>query len=176
MIRLVIVDDHPLVRDGLRLRLANQPELEIVGEASNALEALALIARVAPDLVLSDVGMPGMSDRAVARQAQVAVRNADPEHRDAEAVVARGARDDVADGQWIRIAPWCNTSSRPHDGQTKGASRFALSRASTFSWPGTRRAVSMRAAAQGFLSPSRTDSTTPFWKRRIAMKRPWPRS
>ena len=68
MIRLVIVDDHPLVRDGLRLRLANQPELEIVGEASNALEALALIARVAPDLVLSDVGMPGMSGIELAAQ------------------------------------------------------------------------------------------------------------
>jgi DNA-binding NarL/FixJ family response regulator len=61
LILLLIFDDHPLVRDGLRLRLASLPDLEIVGEASSAIEALALIAQVAPDLVLADVDMPGMS-------------------------------------------------------------------------------------------------------------------
>ena len=60
-IRLFLVDDHPLVRDGLRARLGPLPGLEIVGEAGSADEALALIAEVRPDLVLADVGMKGMS-------------------------------------------------------------------------------------------------------------------
>lgn len=60
-IRLFLVDDHPLVRDGLRARLGAMPGLEIVGEAGGADEALALIATLAPDLVLMDVGMKGMN-------------------------------------------------------------------------------------------------------------------
>lgn len=56
-IRLFLVDDHPLVRDGLRARLSSLPEIEIVGEADGAAEALALIAELQPDLVLADVGM-----------------------------------------------------------------------------------------------------------------------
>lgn len=61
VIRLFLVDDHPLVRDGLRARLGPLPGLEIVGEAGSAAEALEGIAEVRPDLVLADVGMKGMS-------------------------------------------------------------------------------------------------------------------
>ena len=61
MIRLFLVDDHPLVRDGLRARLDPLPGLEIVGEAGSAAAALEAIAQLRPDLVLADVGMKGMS-------------------------------------------------------------------------------------------------------------------
>jgi len=61
VIRLFLVDDHPLVRDGLRARLGPLPALEIVGEAGSAAEALEGIAELRPDLVLADVGMKGMS-------------------------------------------------------------------------------------------------------------------
>ena len=61
VIRLFLVDDHPLVRDGLRARLGPLPGLEIVGEAGSAAEALAGIADTRPDLVLADVGLKGMS-------------------------------------------------------------------------------------------------------------------
>ena len=61
MIRLFLVDDHPLVRDGLRARLGPLPTLEIVGEAGSAAEALEAIPQARPDLVLADVGMKGMS-------------------------------------------------------------------------------------------------------------------
>ena len=60
-IRLFLVDDHPLVRDGLRARLDPLPGLEIVGEAGSAAEALPSISALRPDLVLADVGMKGMS-------------------------------------------------------------------------------------------------------------------
>lgn len=55
--RVAIVDDHPLVRDGLKLRLSAHASLELVGEADSAASALSLVEQQAPDLVLMDVGM-----------------------------------------------------------------------------------------------------------------------
>ncbi len=60
-IRIVIVDDHSLVRDGLRARLSVVPGLQVVGEAASGEQALALAATDAPDLMLVDVGMRGMN-------------------------------------------------------------------------------------------------------------------
>jgi len=59
--RLLLVDDHPLVRDGLRVRLEAVPGFAVIGEAGNADEAIALAAAHQPDLVLMDVGMNGMN-------------------------------------------------------------------------------------------------------------------
>ncbi|CAN5666530.1 response regulator transcription factor [soil metagenome] len=61
LIRLVIVDDHPLVRDGLRARLAVVPHLQVAGEAASGAEALQIAALDPPDLMLVDVGMRGMN-------------------------------------------------------------------------------------------------------------------
>jgi len=61
VVRLFLVDDHPLVRDGLRARLSPLPQIEIVGEAGSAAEALPLIDDLRPDLVLADVGMKEVS-------------------------------------------------------------------------------------------------------------------
>lgn len=61
LIRLVIVDDHSLVRDGLRARLAVVPYLEVIGEAASGAEALELAQADPPDLMLIDVGMRGMN-------------------------------------------------------------------------------------------------------------------
>lgn len=60
-IRLLLVDDHPLVRDGLRVRLEAVPGFEVVGEASNAEEAHAQLGALQPTLVLMDVGMKGVN-------------------------------------------------------------------------------------------------------------------
>lgn len=57
MIRLLLVDDHPLVRDGLKARLANETDITVVGEAGDADEALAAVEKFAPTLVLMDIGM-----------------------------------------------------------------------------------------------------------------------
>jgi DNA-binding NarL/FixJ family response regulator len=56
-IRILLVDDHPLVRDGLRSRLAAVEAFEVVGEAGDANEALAQLAELRPQLALMDVGM-----------------------------------------------------------------------------------------------------------------------
>ena len=59
-IRLLIVDDHPVVRDGLRGMFTGDPAFEVVGEAADGSEALTLVATVRPDVVLMDLRMPGM--------------------------------------------------------------------------------------------------------------------
>ncbi|GAB2896438.1 response regulator transcription factor [Paraburkholderia jirisanensis] len=64
--RLILVDDHPLVRDGLRARLEATPGFAVVGEAGNADEAIALARAHQPDLALMDVGMSGMNGIALA--------------------------------------------------------------------------------------------------------------
>ena len=66
-IRLIIVDDHPVVRDGLRGMLAGDADLEVVGEASDGAEALEVIARLEPDVVLMDLRMPGVGGAAAIR-------------------------------------------------------------------------------------------------------------
>ncbi len=57
-IRLLVVDDHPVVRAGMVAMLSEEPDFEIVGEAGNGAEALALVPRVHPDVVLMDLRMP----------------------------------------------------------------------------------------------------------------------
>ncbi len=59
-IRILIVDDHGVVRQGVRMYLALDPELEVVGEAANGEEALKLAREQKPDVVLMDLLMPGM--------------------------------------------------------------------------------------------------------------------
>ena len=57
-IRIVIADDHPIVRSGLTGLLASQPDFEVVGEAANGRKAVAVAQRTKPDVVLTDLRMP----------------------------------------------------------------------------------------------------------------------
>jgi two-component system, NarL family, response regulator NreC len=60
-IRLLLVDDHEIVRAGLRMLFLAEPDMTIVGEAGSGQEALRLVAELKPDVVLMDVAMPGMT-------------------------------------------------------------------------------------------------------------------
>jgi DNA-binding NarL/FixJ family response regulator len=60
VIRLAVVDDHVIVRNGLKQFMATADDIELVGMAANGVEALALVAEVKPDVVLMDLSMPEM--------------------------------------------------------------------------------------------------------------------
>ncbi len=60
-VRILIVDDHAVVRAGLRMLLSADPELEIVGEAGDGAEALRMARELAPEVVLMDISMPDMN-------------------------------------------------------------------------------------------------------------------
>ncbi|MBT2449926.1 response regulator transcription factor [Streptomyces sp. ISL-43] len=59
-IRVVLADDQPLVRSGLRVLMADTPDIQVVGEAATGTEALRLVGDVRPDVVVMDIRMPGM--------------------------------------------------------------------------------------------------------------------
>ncbi len=67
MIRLLIIDDHEMVREGLKAMLTAEPDFEIVGDSANAEQALELIERLRPDVILLDVRLPGESGIDVCR-------------------------------------------------------------------------------------------------------------
>ncbi|GMU09999.1 response regulator transcription factor [Corallococcus caeni] len=77
VIRLVLADDHALVRQGLRSLLELTPDLRVVGEAADGEEALRKVAELNPDVVLMDVRMPRMTGLEALR----ALRRTDPERR-----------------------------------------------------------------------------------------------
>ena len=60
-IRILITDDHPIVREGLRIILGTCQDMMVVGEAANGIEALHMIPLCNPDVALVDISMPGMS-------------------------------------------------------------------------------------------------------------------
>jgi len=59
--RIVLADDHALVRDGIRSLLESESDLEVIGEASNGKEAIELVGKVNPDLLIIDIRMPVMN-------------------------------------------------------------------------------------------------------------------
>lgn len=59
VITLIVVDDHPVVRDGLRGMFASAPEFEVLGEAADGVEGVGMAVRLDPDVVLMDLRMPG---------------------------------------------------------------------------------------------------------------------
>ncbi len=76
-IRVLVVDDHPMLRDGIGAILANEPDLAMIGEAGDGPSAVAMFRQLLPDVTLMDVQMPGMSGI----DALVAIRKEFPDAR-----------------------------------------------------------------------------------------------
>lgn len=85
-IRVMLVDDHPIVRAGIRTLLEEAPDICIVGESNNGAEVLSMVNALAPDILLLDMEMPGLSGVEVARQLN--------EHNSPVRVLALSAHDD----------------------------------------------------------------------------------
>lgn len=71
-VRLLLVDDHPIIRSGLRMLFQAEPSLVIVGEADSGAAAIALVEKLHPDVVIMDVAMPGMSGIEATRRIKAA--------------------------------------------------------------------------------------------------------
>jgi DNA-binding NarL/FixJ family response regulator len=66
-VRIVLADDHPMFRYGLAAALANTPEIEIVGEAADGSELVTVVDQTMPDVVLTDLAMPGLNGASATR-------------------------------------------------------------------------------------------------------------
>lgn len=67
-VRLVLVDDHRLVREGMRVLLDKEPDLQVVGDAGDAASAVTVIGQQNPDVVVTDIGLPGADGLSLIRQ------------------------------------------------------------------------------------------------------------
>jgi two-component system response regulator NreC len=67
-LRLLLVDDHKLIRDGLKSLIAKQPEFEVIGEAGDGLKAVSLVKELKPDIVIMDVSIPELNGYDATRQ------------------------------------------------------------------------------------------------------------
>ena len=132
-LRLVVVDDHPIVRDGLAGIFALEEDIDVVGQAGNGPEALAVVAERDPDLVLMDLRMPGGDGFAAIRQLRerggrprILVLTTYDTERDIRRAMAAGAdgyllKDLPRDQLVAAVRELMNGSSRTHIDTPRGS-------------------------------------------------------
>ena len=131
-IRVLIADDHPIVRQGLRTFLAVQGDIEVVGEAADGDEALAVVRATVPDVVLMDIRMPGL---------------------DGIAATERIAADPALDGVRVVVVTTFELDEYVFDALRAGAAGFLVKHTEPAELV---RAVRVIAAGDALLSPSVT--------------------
>ena len=108
-IRILIADDHPVVRRGLKALLAGYPDCEVVGEAADGVEAVEKAERLKPDVIILDIGMPRMDGLEACRRIRKTVPEAEvlivTQHDSAQMMreaLAAGARGYVVKVNTVR--------------------------------------------------------------------------
>ena len=108
MIRVLIVDDHEVVRQGLRYMLEQRPDFEVVGEGSDGEEAIALVNDLLPDVVLLDLLMPRVDGWDFLK-----IRKQDPALRGIPVIVVTGVS--IASDEWAQAAGASGCLKKPVD-------------------------------------------------------------
>lgn len=93
MIKIVLADDHTVVREGFRMVLETQPEFQVIGEARDGLEAIQVVERLKPDVLVVDLMMPGINGLEVIRQVHMHTRVVVLTMHDHEAYVLEALRN-----------------------------------------------------------------------------------
>ncbi len=129
-IRVVVADDQALVRSGFTMLLAGEPDIDVVGEASNGVEAVALAASAHPDVMLMDIRMPVMdgleATRRISEDPSLAIHpHPDPDDLRSRRVRARGSA-----GRCERVPAQGHDAGRPDPGGAGGRGRRRAHRAS----------------------------------------------
>ncbi|MBN0039705.1 response regulator transcription factor [Cellulosimicrobium cellulans] len=147
MIRVVLVDDQPLVRTGIRALLERADDVEVVGEAADGREGVALVRRARPDVVLMDLQMPVLDGVAATRQiVDDAASGSAPR-------VGAPAAEDRAPGPYVVVLTTFDDDANLFAALRAGASGFLLKDASPDE---LRAAVRTAAAGDALLSPAVT--------------------
>ena len=141
-LKLILADDHPVLRAGLKALLAAQPDFQVIAEADNGHAAVELANRLSPDLMLMDVSMPGMNGTEATRQ----IKRASPEL----AVLALSVHEEVSFARVLLDA---------------GANGYALKRSACEELV---RAVRVVASGDTYVDPSITGQLLRLSQRRSA--------
>lgn len=132
MIRVVLVDDQPLVRAGLRTLLERDPAIEVIGEAADGESGVRLVQQTRPDVVLMDIRMPGVDGLAATRQI---------------------VRDAQLNGTRVVVLTTFDEDEQIHEAIRSGAAGYLLKDSTPEE---LRRAVQLVAGGEALLSPSIT--------------------
>ena len=109
-LRILIVDDHPLFREGVRDALAGNADIDVIGDVTNGQEAIEMVETLVPDIVLVDINLPGIGGLEVTRK----VRHAQPH----VAVIILSDREDdeqLFDATRVGAAAWLSKDSSGSD-------------------------------------------------------------
>ena len=101
-IRILLVDDHPIVRDGISAMLATAAHIDVAGAATNGLEAVELTQQLHPDVVIMDIGLPDINGIEVTRQLSLC----QPESRVIVLTVYDNREYILRAARWVPVDIW----------------------------------------------------------------------